>query len=640
LKKLLIIAILFYTNSLTLSAQVTFEKQFGLDTTDDIIYSSIENSKGEFIFVGTSDPGWLDLNGDSSTIIFIKTNHFGDTIACFRNQFASRSCVNSILELPNDSGYILAGYNWEESSNIPPKALLIRTDTAGILQWYRIFVGYNQWNASISQVILTYDNNLFLLGHTQDSTPVIGGFITSFLLKTDLNGNIIWQKNYSKHNYSIFLNASQTADSGLILCGQLDSGSYDYSLLLMKTDSSGNLLWTKTFKDSDPSYLSYQGDDVKEDLYGNFIVVGTAYYTNIFKNNIFLLKTDPSGNIIYNKIFGDSISEIYGVCYGWDLSIDQSGYSIFGFSEPDTSIYPAILIRTDTSGIITKNKLVRLNSPYNFTYYSGTRTSDSGYLYNGYTTSLGGDRNGVVIKLDSSGWGGCNSIDTSINDFSRAFITGTDTIITSIPTLINSFTTFQQLRQIHVSDDCPATNICSANFSIYADTAQQHHYIIINNASGISPINYYWIWGDGTNDYTPYPSHTYADSGYYNICLTIVDGTGCTNMFCDSSYFVHRPLQSNSMVYVNVYSQWTVGIKEMDSPKEIFIYPNPTQGQFTIRTQFAFKKIEIYNMLGETIFSEQSNQTNSIVNTKLQSGIYFVKINDGKNNIVRKIVVE
>jgi PKD repeat protein len=40
--------------------------------------------------------------------------------------------------------------------------------------------------------------------------------------------------------------------------------------------------------------------------------------------------------------------------------------------------------------------------------------------------------------------------------------------------------------------------------------------------------------GDGTADSIPYPSHTYANAGYYTICLYIQDSTGCTDSICHS----------------------------------------------------------------------------------------------------------
>jgi len=71
--------------------------------------------------------------------------------------------------------------------------------------------------------------------------------------------------------------------------------------------------------------------------------------------------------------------------------------------------------------------------------------------------------------------------------------------------------------------------ICLAQFAMVPDTIILHHYYVINNALGTPPLSYLWNWGDGTHDTIAYPSHTYSAAGYYNICLTISDYTGCTN---------------------------------------------------------------------------------------------------------------
>jgi len=112
--------------------------------------------------------------------------------------------------------------------------------------------------------------------------------------------------------------------------------------------------------------------------------------------------------------------------------------------------------------------------------------------------------------------------------------------------------------------------------SLQADTTQLHHYIATNNAFGKGPLNYIWSWGDGTYDYTAYPSHIYADSGFYDICLTITDSTGCASTYCDSSF--HAMRTTNTMVYISVINPLILGMKEPTSKPVLSVFPNPSSG--------------------------------------------------------------
>ena len=141
-----------------------------------------------------------------------------------------------------------------------------------------------------------------------------------------------------------------------------------------------------------------------------------------------------------------------------------------------------------------------------------------------------------------------------------------------------------------------------ASFSLSADTMQLHHYIAVNNSSGIQPINYDCSWGDGTHDTIPYPSHTYADSGLYTICLSVTDSTGCSSTFCDSSYHIMRT--TNYMVYINVVPPLILGNEGISELiKEINLYPNPATNQIRINSSSLHVNetatISIMNVLGQ-----------------------------------------
>jgi hypothetical protein len=181
---------------------------------------------------------------------------------------------------------------------------------------------------------------------------------------------------------------------------------------------------------------------------------------------------------------------------------------------------------------------------------------------------------------------------------------------------------------------------CSAYYTIYADTAP-HTYDLVNMASGTPPLTYNWNWGDGSPDDTAaYPSHTYATSGTYTICLSITDSAGCTSSYCNGFYLL-SPLSSNA-VHVNVIPPVSTGIHVNTDAKLFFISPNPASDYLTLH--FAGNtpqsQIRIINLLGEVKYYSSATGVETNLNiSSLAGGIYFVEVAQG-NKVSRERFVK
>src|SRR6185436_15284927 len=124
------------------------------------------------------------------------------------------------------------------------------------------------------------------------------------------------------------------------------------------------------------------------------------------------------------------------------------------------------------------------------------------------------------------------------------------------------------------------TDSCFAYYTVYPDVTP-HNWIALNQSSGFPPLTYSWNWGDGNISTGMTPSHTYNNPGYYNICLAITDGTGCSANYCDSSTYLYKGNANSSMVTVNVIAPLGVN-PEVTDESEYNIYPNPATDYFTI----------------------------------------------------------
>jgi PKD repeat protein len=95
---------------------------------------------------------------------------------------------------------------------------------------------------------------------------------------------------------------------------------------------------------------------------------------------------------------------------------------------------------------------------------------------------------------------------------------------------------------------------CNAYFTYYPDSTNQ---LTINfmdmsyDANGIPPDTWLWEFGDGTISDTQNPVHTYADSGFYMVCLTITaDSSSCTSNYCEEVFTGYTPPPSDCESFI------------------------------------------------------------------------------------------
>ncbi len=147
------------------------------------------------------------------------------------------------VQQTSDGGYILAGSTTSFGVGYSD-AWLIKTDSLGNQQWNKTFGGMN--NDSINSVRQTSDGGYILAGET--SSFGLGGQYDGWLIKTDSSGNEQWNRTYGWFNYDWIQSVQQTIDGGYILGGHMYSyASASDNAWLVKTDSSGNEQWSRTF---------------------------------------------------------------------------------------------------------------------------------------------------------------------------------------------------------------------------------------------------------------------------------------------------------------------------------------------------------------------------------------------------------
>lgn len=80
------------------------------------------------------------------------------------------------------------------------------------------------------------------------------------------------------------------------------------------------------------------------------------------------------------------------------------------------------------------------------------------------------------------------------------------------------------------------------------------------------------------------------------------------------------------------------GTVEQDA-KTIAIYPNPVSDKIIIEANESISYVEIYNLIGIMVFSQEYNSDNvEIEVSSLQSGVYFIRMTTGNNTETRRFI--
>ena len=360
-------------------------KNFG-GSNDDGAYSLQQTFDGGYIITGATE----SFGAGSNDVYLIKTNEHGDSVWT-KAYGGARDDEGYSVQQTSDSGYIVVGSTYSFGASYEDDAWLIKTDPNGDTIWTKRYGETNHSDRGYS-VQQTDEGGYIITGSTESYGLNLAH---AWLIKTDSSGNMLWDKTFGGADtvsYGCFVR--QTNDGGYILTGWKDhSGTGDYDVWLIKTDSSGNKLWDKLWG---RGYYDY-GRCVQQTIDGGYIVTGETRPYGATNSDVWLIRTDANGDTAWTKTYGGIADD-----RGWSVQqTSGGGYILTGY----TASYgagggDAWLIKTDSSG----NKIWDRTfggSAYDYSR-SVRQTKDDGYIIAGETSSYGsGGKDVYLIRLAS-----------------------------------------------------------------------------------------------------------------------------------------------------------------------------------------------------------------------------------------------
>jgi len=293
---------------------------------------------------------------------------------------------NSVVQTC-DGGYAIAGYtssfgagNWD--------VYLVKTDWTGNMQWNKTYGGANDDYAC--SVVQTCDGGYAIAGATRSFGA---GNWDSWLVKTDAVGNMQWNQTYGGTRGDSTYSIVQTYDNGYVLAGGVDSfgaGSSDFWLI--KTDANGNVMWNRTYGGArdDDAFSVIQACD------GGYALAGKTTSFNAGSDDDFwLVKTNSTGHEQWNKTYGGQDQEYaYSV-----VQTSDGGYALAGYTESfGAGLKDFWLVKTDSVGSMQWNGIYGDTNEDDANWV--VQTEDEGYALTGATKSFGtGGWDFWLIKL-------------------------------------------------------------------------------------------------------------------------------------------------------------------------------------------------------------------------------------------------
>ncbi|PWU01906.1 MAG: hypothetical protein C5B52_06465 [Bacteroidetes bacterium] len=228
----------------------------------------------------------------------------------------------SSVEQTSDGGYIVAGWSdsrdYDVSSNHGKNDFwVLKLNSAGVIQWQKAYGGSGNDEA---RVIHQSSDGGFLIAGGSDSKN--DGDVTSshmgfdfWLVKTGSSGNILWQKTYGGSGNDYAYTMRQTPDNGYVIAGYSESADGDATVnhglkdfWIIKLNSIGIIQWQKSYGGSKDD-IAYS---IQNTMDGGYVVAGKTESNdgdasgNHGGSDFWVIKLDGSGALKWQKVLGGS----------------------------------------------------------------------------------------------------------------------------------------------------------------------------------------------------------------------------------------------------------------------------------------------------------------------------------------------
>ena len=412
LVKLLTIVFFAQANlAVVLSQPLYFNKTYDYDGGAGTGHSVLIDTES-YIVTGS---GWVTEFGGWNGIYFLIADLKGDIIeykSYGEEGYAYYSGLSASTVSTKDGGYALGGSVDDTLDN--DNALLVKFNSNGDTIFTKDYGGNGFDVAYQSRQIA--DGSYILLGYTESFGAGSGDI---YLIKTDNNGNKLWDTTYGGSAKDLGLSLDLTNDNGFIIGGATDSyGLGATDAYVIKTDSLGKVQWQKTYGTS----LDDCGGSVRLTSNGGYILqscIDTIIKVGDYQYVPYIAKLDSQGKVEWRTFFNNPESKSI-----WTAKEVINGNFLVVGSVTDAQANKPLgwIAKVNSGGDILWERRHYTRKDIDNYFHDFQPTSDGGYVVTGTAFDQNNKQSIWLVKLDSLGntckYGteGCDSPSTSINE--------------------------------------------------------------------------------------------------------------------------------------------------------------------------------------------------------------------------------
>lgn len=397
------------------SQMYKFQKTYGVPTEDANAIGVTSLPGGEFLVSGVHTTSASTM----SSVFVMKLSANGDTIWTKKYRGTSNNHYANGAAVAG-TGFVVFG-GTEDGSGMTDLFTLTIDSNGDTIRTFTYGGTGDDYCTSGNGAGVEVEGDYVFCGQTMSYGA---GLFDCYLVKTDFTGSVLWSHAYGGVYSEQGGAMVHTSDSGFVCTGLTTSfGSGGSDVYLLKTDSLGNLLWAKSY-----------GLSTDESAYGvtetsdrGFIITGMRIISPA-NYDAFLLKTDSVGNLLWVKQYGNSGANEWGSAA---IEVSSGGYAFCGRTGSyGNGSEDMLLIRTDAQGDTLWTRA--FGGPYNDYAYSVTETAGGGFVVAGGGPGPTGVRDQVyIIRTDANGYSGCFETAAPLNVTAPNFIEGNANMVQS-----------------------------------------------------------------------------------------------------------------------------------------------------------------------------------------------------------------
>jgi len=254
-------------------------------TKDERVTDIIKTYDGNYVAVGQTE----SFGAEERDGYLIKINDKGDVV--WTKTYGDVLLDRTFYVKENNKHELLIAGITKNNSNGGEDVLIIKTDENGNTVWQKNF-GYELDDVG-HDIILTSSNEMIVSGYYQREEGK--EYHNPYFIKLSGEGEVIWEKRLTDERDIHVIHTAETGDGNFVAAGYLrDNDKSPWDCFLMKLNKNGEQIWMKTYGEKEVNDLGYT---VSKGVDGGFVITGYTYRNENGNGDFWIFKVDNDGNL-------------------------------------------------------------------------------------------------------------------------------------------------------------------------------------------------------------------------------------------------------------------------------------------------------------------------------------------------------